>query len=99
MDKSGIVFFIFVFIICLFLAIYFFIMFKGFIVAIISNYNDYKSTFNFSDVIILDSHIGYSRSGVPHYFFVYKFSNGIIKQVEVNEQEYYDNLQKESEGL
>jgi len=61
-------------------------------------YNELKEKYDTSSATIIDTHITYTRYGTPCYYFVYKFSDGFIKQVQVNEEQYYKNLNKKYEG-
>ena len=60
---------------------------------IVAKYNYYKEKYDLTSAVIIDSHITYTRSGYPCYYLVYKFSDGSIRQVEVNEEFYYTNLE------
>lgn len=92
MDKDNIIVCILIFLLVAALAIPAFIFIRDFIDAVISDYNNYKETCDFSTASVIDTHIGYSRFGTPCYYFVYKFSSGAIKQIEVQAEEYYRYL-------
>lgn len=97
-DVSWLLFTIFVFFFFAALIIALAFGVKCFVDRVSADDNHYKEIYDFSTAVIIDTHISYSRYGTPQYYFVYKFSDSTIKQVEVGEQEYYENLQKNSEG-
>lgn len=99
MDIDNIIVLILVFLLFLFIVLAFIAPIKGIIEGAISDYKNYKEMYDFSTAVIIDTHIGYTRFGTPTYHFVYKFSSGAIKQVEVQAEEYYIYLSENfSEG-
>ena len=92
MEKDDIIVIIIISVVIVWLFVGAFLLIKGFIGGILSDYNHYKEIYDFSSAIVIDTHIGYSRFGTPCYYFVYEFSSGAIKQVQVHEEEYYKYL-------
>ena len=58
---------------------------------------EFMKKYDFSSATVIDTRVSDSRSGLPCYYFIYKFPGGEILQKQVTVEEYYiylDNLNK-----
>lgn len=63
----------------------------------ISVYYEFKKKYDFSSATVIDTRVSDGHSGLPCYYFIYKFPDGKIVQKQVTTEEYYiylDTLSK-----